>query len=124
MTTPVGIRPGWKRGWTWWLAARAHGRERQASARGPQPGGPVVQGSAKSLQMQEFELFYREHEPQLSAFLYRMTGDAGIAGDLSQETFFRAWQHFERIQTYEQPGAWLIRVATNLALQHLRRRVA
>src|SRR5262249_20769961 len=77
-----------------------------------------------SLQMHEFERFFREFEPQVSAFLHRMTGDAGTAGDLSQETFFRAWQHFERIQAYDRPSAWLIRVATNLALQHLRRRTA
>lgn len=53
-----------------------------------------------------------------------MTGDAQAAADLSQETFLRAWQRFDRVVDYERPGAWLVRVATNLALQHLRRRRA
>src|SRR5215813_11740216 len=124
MATPVGIRPGWRRGWAWWLAALARGRERHPPAREPRPDEQAATGSSRSLHMHEFERFFREHEPQVSSFLYRMTGDAGIAGDLSQETLFRAWQHFERIRAYDQPSAWLIRVATNLALQHLRRRAA
>jgi RNA polymerase sigma-70 factor (ECF subfamily) len=53
-----------------------------------------------------------------------MTGDEQAAYDLSQETFVRAWQHFDRIASYDRPGAWLFRVATNLALTHQRRAAA
>jgi RNA polymerase sigma-70 factor (ECF subfamily) len=72
----------------------------------------------------EFERFFLEHEARVSGYLWRMTGDRQAACDLSQETFLRAWQRFERISAYERPDAWLIRVATNLALQHQRRRRA
>jgi RNA polymerase sigma-70 factor (ECF subfamily) len=72
----------------------------------------------------DFERFFNAHEAQITGYLYRVTGDAQSASDLSQETFLRAWQHFDRIRSYERPGAWLTRVATNLALQHLRRRKA
>ncbi|MEO7003767.1 MAG: RNA polymerase sigma factor, partial [Ktedonobacterales bacterium] len=64
--------------------------------------------------------FFRQHERQVVAYLWRMTGDEQAAHDLSQETFIRAWRHFARISGYEQPGAWLLRVATNLALTYLR----
>jgi RNA polymerase sigma-70 factor (ECF subfamily) len=64
------------------------------------------------------------HEPGISGYLWRMTGDEQSAGDLCQETSLRAWQRFEQIRMCERPGAWLLRVATNLALQHLRRRSA
>src|SRR5215467_7422995 len=104
MATPAGIWPGWRRGWAWWLAALAGGRERQPSAREPEVDEQAAKGSTRSLDMHGFELFFRAHEPQVSAFLYRMTGDAGIASDLSQETFFRAWQRFERIQDYDRPS--------------------
>lgn len=70
----------------------------------------------------EFERFFAASESQVSSYLYRVTGDTHLASDLSQETFFRAWQHFATLRTYEQPRAWLLRVATNLALQALRRR--
>ena len=53
-----------------------------------------------------------------------MTGDEQAAYDLSQETFVRAWQHFDRIANYERPGGWLFRVATNLALTHQKRAAA
>lgn len=41
---------------------------------------------------------------------------------LTQEVFLRAWQRFGTLRTYERPEGWLFRVATNLALTHLRRR--
>lgn len=68
-----------------------------------------------------FEAFVHQHERQILNFLWRMTADEQTAFDLSQETFLRAWQHFTTIRAYERPRAWLFRVATNLALSHLRR---
>lgn len=62
-----------------------------------------------------FEAFFRQHEREVYACLWRLTGDAQAARDLTQETFVRAWRHFERIRAYDQPRAWLLRVATNLA---------
>jgi RNA polymerase sigma-70 factor (ECF subfamily) len=72
--------------------------------------------------MRAFEAFLRGREREVFAYLWRLTGDEQVAYDLCQETFLRAWQHFERIAAYEQPGAWLFRVATNLALNHRQRR--
>jgi RNA polymerase sigma-70 factor (ECF subfamily) len=71
-----------------------------------------------------FEAFFRRHEREIFGYLWRMTGDEQAAYDLSQETFVRAWQHFDRIASYDRPGAWLFRVATNLALTHQRRAAA
>lgn len=68
-----------------------------------------------------FEAFFRQHERAVYACLWRITGDAHTARDLTQETFLRAWRHFERVRGYEQPQAWLLRVATNLALSARRR---
>lgn len=72
----------------------------------------------------DFETFFLAHERAITGYLWRMTGDEQVASDLSQETFLRAWQRFDRIRGYERPDGWLFRVATNLALQHLRRRRA
>jgi RNA polymerase sigma-70 factor, ECF subfamily len=49
-----------------------------------------------------------------------MTGEEQAARDLTQETLLRAWQRFDRVRAYDQPKAWLFRVATHLALNHLR----
>jgi RNA polymerase sigma-70 factor (ECF subfamily) len=69
----------------------------------------------------EFEAFFRQHERAVYACLWRLTGDAQSARDLTQETFLRAWRHYERVRGYEQPQAWLLRVATNLAISARRR---
>ena len=52
---------------------------------------------------------------------YRMTGNAADADDLVQDTFVRAMEHPPR-RTDEPWRPWLVRVAMNLSLDHLRRR--
>ncbi len=69
-----------------------------------------------------FEAFFRLHEREIFGYLWRITGDEHASYDLAQETFVRAWQHFEQVRRYEQPRSWLFRVATNLASNHRRHR--
>ncbi len=101
--------------WRLWLALAQRGPE----ARGDEAGDGQQLAAAVTA---EYERFLREHERQILNYLWRMTGDEATAYDLTQEVFLRAWQHFAAIRGYEQPRAWLFRVATNLALSHLRRR--
>ena len=54
-----------------------------------------------------------------TAFL--MTGDRDEAVDLAQETFARAYAHWSTVSTLDRPGAWLQRVAANLAISWIRR---
>jgi RNA polymerase sigma-70 factor (ECF subfamily) len=75
-----------------------------------------------SASQQRFEAFFRRHEREVFGYLWRLTGDEQAAYDLCQETFLRAWQRFATISAYEQPGAWLFRVATNLAINDRRAR--
>jgi RNA polymerase sigma-70 factor, ECF subfamily len=72
--------------------------------------------------VENFETFFHHYQSQVIGYLWRMTDNEQLVLDLCQETFFRAWQHFEQIREYPQPGSWLLRVATNLALQDIRRR--
>jgi RNA polymerase sigma-70 factor, ECF subfamily len=67
-----------------------------------------------------FEHFFRQYERRVTGYLWRMTGDIDATNDLCQDTFMRAWQQFDRIANYDRPIAWLLRVATNLALNQLR----
>ncbi len=69
----------------------------------------------------EFEAFFWRFERQIYSYLWRLTGDQQLAFDLSQETFLRAWQHFDAIAAHRENGAWLFRVASNLALTQRRR---
>ena len=72
----------------------------------------------------EFDAFFRRYEQPLYGYLRRMLPSDEVAVELAQETFFRAWRHFEELSGYERPEAWLYRVATNLAISHLRRKRA
>jgi RNA polymerase sigma-70 factor (ECF subfamily) len=51
----------------------------------------------------------------------RLTGNDAHAEDLAQETFLKAYEHFEQLRTSPTPGGWLKTVVTNLTLNHLSR---
>lgn len=70
----------------------------------------------------EFDAFFMRHEQPLYGYLRRLLPTDEVAAEIAQESFFRAWGHFETVRAYERPEAWLYRVATNLAISHLRRR--
>lgn len=82
---------------------------------------PTPEDGAATTRVATFEAFFRQYEATVFGYLFRMTGNEAASYDLSQETFLRAWQHFDAIQRYDQPRAWLLRVATNLALNHVQR---
>src|SRR5262245_48721990 len=65
------------------------------------------------------ELCTRYGEP-LRRHLLRMLRDADAAEDLLQETLLRAWTHAGQWDGRGAPRAWLFRIATNLALNHVR----
>ncbi|HUY75997.1 MAG TPA: RNA polymerase sigma factor [Ktedonobacterales bacterium] len=72
-------------------------------------------------QIEQFEAFFRRYERDVFGYVWRLTGDEQTAYDLSQEVFLRAWRAFARVQGYEQPRAWLLRVASNLVINHRQR---
>lgn len=83
---------------------------------------PPTRRALPQEELGEFEPFFRAHQRDIFTYLWRMTGDEQAAYDLAQETFLRAWRRFAQIRAYERPGGWLFRVATHLALNHLRSR--
>jgi RNA polymerase sigma-70 factor (ECF subfamily) len=82
---------------------------------------PMRSLASSATDVNDFEPFFYEYEPQISGYLRRMLGDEEAAYDISQETFLRAWQHYQIIRHYDRPVAWLFRVATNLAIKHVHR---
>lgn len=69
----------------------------------------------------EFTALYQARFNDLSAQLYAYIGDATEAQDLVQEAFVRAWQRWHKIGEYDDPVAWVRRVAWNLATSRHRR---
>ena len=68
-----------------------------------------------------FEVLFREHQKQVYAWIVRIVRDSGIAEDLTVETFWRIYRSHARFDPAGNFGAWAYRIATNAALDHLRK---
>jgi RNA polymerase sigma-70 factor (ECF subfamily) len=66
----------------------------------------------------------RGHSRRVFALLYRMTGNAGDAQDLSQEVFLKAWQNRRQLHDADRPTPWLLRIASNSAIDFQRSRAS
>ena len=67
-----------------------------------------------------FEALCARYSAPLRRHLLRMLRDADAAEDVLQETLLRLWTHADQWDGRGAPRAWLFRVATNLALNHVR----
>jgi len=54
---------------------------------------------------------------------YALSGSRMAAEDIAQEAFLRAYRDWGRVGSYEHQAAWVRRVAANLAMSGLRRRL-
>lgn len=68
-----------------------------------------------------FRTFFREHHRAVVGLVVSLTGDVASAEDVAQEAFTRAFRDWDRIGAYDDPGAWVRRVASNLAVSRWRR---
>jgi RNA polymerase sigma-70 factor (ECF subfamily) len=67
-----------------------------------------------------FEVLFERYEGMILRHLLRIVRDDAAAQDLVQEVFFRVWIHGEQWNGSGTFKAWLYRIGTNLALNHLR----
>ena len=67
-----------------------------------------------------FEALCARYSAPLRGHLLRMLRDSEAAEDVLQETLLRLWTHAGQWDGRGAPRAWLFRVATNLALNHVR----
>jgi RNA polymerase sigma-70 factor, ECF subfamily len=70
----------------------------------------------------DFDEFYATTFPVLRSQLFAYLGDHAEAQDVVQEAFCRAFSRWKRISGYQDPFAWVRRVAWNLASSRFRRR--
>jgi RNA polymerase sigma-70 factor, ECF subfamily len=84
-------------------------------------GSPV--GAAAS-QPERFEEVYLREFAGVFALAYALSGSRWAAEDITQDAFVVAHRQWGRIGGYDDPGAWVRRVAANLAVSGVRRRLA
>jgi RNA polymerase sigma-70 factor, ECF subfamily len=71
--------------------------------------------------LEAFETLFRANQKQVYAWIVRIVRDSGIAEDLTVETFWRIYRSRARFDPAGNFHAWARRIATNAALDHLRR---
>lgn len=72
----------------------------------------------------DFPAFYRAQFASIATIAGTTTGDRSVGEDIAQEAFQRALDDWPAISSLDRPGAWVRRVAINLALNGRRRRGA
>ena len=72
----------------------------------------------------EFEAILELHYRRVYRLIYRMVRNESDAADLTQETFIRVYRALPRLRADGACAAWVRRIATNLCVDHIRRRRA
>ena len=65
--------------------------------------------------------FVSENMRRIFIQIYRIVGNVADAQDLTQEAFIKALQHQEQLKDEQKAAHWLSRIATNTAIDFLRR---
>jgi RNA polymerase sigma-70 factor, ECF subfamily len=72
-------------------------------------------------ELDAFETLFRQHQRGVYAWTVRIVRDPGAAEDLTVETFWRIYRYRSRFDPQGNFRAWARRIATNAALDHLKR---
>jgi RNA polymerase sigma-70 factor, ECF subfamily len=78
----------------------------------------VCQGDAEA-----FRLIFERYSRPVIAFIYDMVNDRGLAEELTQETFVRAFRAIHTMRAETKLSTWLFGIARNVARESLRARV-
>ena len=68
-----------------------------------------------------FERLYREHSGRVYGLCLRMTRDAQLAEDCTQDTFINAWRALAKFETRSSLSTWRPRIAVNVSLAKRRK---
>jgi RNA polymerase sigma-70 factor (ECF subfamily) len=71
--------------------------------------------------LEAFELLFRQFQGDVYRWLVRLTRDPAAAEDLTVEVFWRIYRARARFDASRSFGAWARRIASNAALDHLRK---
>jgi len=71
---------------------------------------------------ESFEAVYRELFPRAATLAYRLLGERTAAEDVAAEALARTYARWHKVAALPYRDAWVLRVATNLAIDAARRR--
>ena len=71
---------------------------------------------------QEFAQLFEEYASPIYNYVLRMVGDPDRAADITQDTFIKAYRKLDTVTEIAARRSWLYRIATNTAIDDMRRR--
>ena len=77
---------------------------------------------ARSGDQRAFDTLFEYYNARICTYLAHIVGNEEEGRDLAQETFLKAWQAIGSMHNEACFVTWLYRIATNTAIDHLRRR--
>lgn len=83
---------------------------------------PDVVAAAQAGEERAFARIVEHYERTIFGLAYRMTHDATQAEDLAQEVFLRVWRKLGTFRLAEPFRPWLLRLATNVCINALKKR--
>jgi RNA polymerase sigma-70 factor (ECF subfamily) len=69
-----------------------------------------------------FARLFEEHSATIYNYVLRMVGDPDRAADIAQDTFIKAYRKLDTLSDATSTRSWLYRIATNTAIDEIRRR--
>ena len=100
---------------------RAAVAELTISEAGTQDDTTLLVARAQTGDKAAFALLYHGHVARVHALCRRMTGDTGLAEELTQDAFVQAWRQLHGFRGEARFSTWLHRVAVNTVLTWQRK---
>ena len=82
----------------------------------PKEGPEPLVERAQNGDREAFEQIYREQVGRIHALCWRLTGDADLAEELTQEAFVRAWRKLHLFRGRSALSTWLHRLTVNVVM--------
>lgn len=71
-----------------------------------------------------FDALFVDEYPKMVALAAAVSGSRANGEDIAQEAMTRLSRNWDRVQSFDKPGAWLRRVTINLALSQKRKLIS
>jgi RNA polymerase sigma-70 factor (ECF subfamily) len=83
---------------------------------------PTVSGRVEDDREAAFARLFDEFSAPIFNYVLRMVADADRAADITQDTFIKAYRKLDTVTDAAATRSWLYRIATNTAIDDMRRR--
>lgn len=86
------------------------------------PWGDTAVSTRPHDREREFALLFEEFSAPIYNYVLRMVNDHDRAADITQDTFIKAYRKLDTVTEATSTRSWLYRIATNTAIDDMRRR--